>query len=166
MTTQLDNQRMKLNSHMLLLATWLWILAGTLSVGIIGGRSVIPADEYARPWYFVIPFTLGGIIGGIIARFLHCVIKRGKIGYVLSLILPILLIISIISQVVELGVLLIFSILGILGSSYIVWIPRWTRRLWKEKNGAWWVVVFALALVVLNTFCILAIFFSTAFMSS
>ena len=151
---------------MLLWATWLWILAGTVSVGIIGGKASIPADEYARPGYFVIPFTLGGIIGGIVARFLPYVIRWGKIGQVLSLLLPILVIVPIICQVVEVGVLLIFSISGILGSAYVVWIPKWTSRLWKATHGAWWVVVVALALVILNTFFILVIVLSTLFMTA
>jgi hypothetical protein len=153
MTTPPDNQKTQSDSHMLLWATWLWILAGTVSIGMIWGRASIPADGYATPGVFAIPFTIGGMIGGIVARFLPRVHKWGKPVQVLSLILPILIIIPIVSQVVELGALLFLSIFGVLGSAYVLWIPRWISRL-REKTK--WVVDVAVALMILNTCFILA----------
>jgi len=44
MPTQPGNQRMNSNSHMLLLATWLWIFAGTLVGAMIG--VLIVKDAY------------------------------------------------------------------------------------------------------------------------
>ena len=158
LTTPPDNQKTQSDSHMLLWATWLWILACTVSVGMIWGRASIPADGYATPGYFVIPFTMGGIIGGIVARLLPKVHSWGKTGQVLSLILPVLIIIPIVCQVVESGALLFLSILGVLGSAYVFWIPRWTSRKREETVGAGWVGVAELALMILNTFFILVIF--------
>ena len=158
MTTPPDNQKTQSDSHMLLWATWLWILAGTVSVGMIWGRASIRTGEYTTLGVFAMPFTIGGIIGGIIARFLPRVHKWGKPVQVLSLILPILIIIPIACQVVELFALLFLSILGVLGSAYVVWIPRWISRWWEETVGAGWVVGAALALMILNTFFILVIF--------
>jgi hypothetical protein len=165
MATESENRGVKLNSQMLLLATWLWIFACTISVGIFGGMASVPTDRYARPGDFVISFTLGGMIGGIISvKFLPSVIRRGKIGLALSLFLPVLGIILVVSYVVELGVLFILSILGVLGSAYVVWIPRWTKRLREKTHAGCRVVAFALALGVLNTFFILVIFISMALM--
>jgi len=161
MTTQPDNQRMKSNSRMLLLATWLWILAGTFSGGAIG----LSVANDSGIVFVSIGFTLGGIFGGFITRFLPIVIGWQKKGWALSLIFPILVLAIILFSQFELDefpVLLIWMTSGILGSSYFVWIPKWIKLLRQSSRSAWRAVVLPLVLIILNTCFISVIILGTA----
>ncbi|MCK4900287.1 MAG: hypothetical protein KAS38_16015 [Anaerolineales bacterium] len=164
-SAQPNNQRTKLESGRLLLATLLWILAGTISVGVIWANivNISGLGYYEGGIILGLGFMFGGIFGGIFGMFItrFLLIWWQKKGWVLSLILPILVISPAIFQIIlrESFFLLFLGILGILGFSYVVLIPRLIKRLWRKFHGAWWVVVVALALIILNTFCLLILMF-------
>jgi len=163
MTNQTDNQNAKLNSRILLAATWLWILAGTLSVGLVLS-SIVNVNTsklgyYESGYVLGLGFILGGIVGGFLTRLLPRVIKWQKTGWILSLILPILLISLFLFKNPVLGSIYVvfFVLLGLLGSAYVVWIPRLIKRLRGKFQKARWVVVVAVGLILTNTICILSL---------
>jgi len=164
MTTQPDDQRTKSDAIMLFLATLLWVLAGTVSVGVIWIRvvgNISGLGYYEGGFVSILGFIVGGIIGGLIARFLPLITKWGKTGRAFVLIVPVLIISPFIFQAVfndELY-LLFLLMLGILGSLVAVWIPNWLKSLWRKFHGAWWVVVVALVSIVFTLFCILMLAF-------
>jgi len=157
---------MKSNSCTLVLATWLWILAGTLSGGVVG---FCIADD--RGMIFIsIGFILGGMFGGFIARFLPTVIGWQKKGWTfLALILPFVLSVMVLLSQYELDaivdeypVLLIWTASGILGSAFFVWIPKWIKRLRQDAGSALRAVVLPLVLIIVNTCFIFVVILGTA----
>ena len=164
MTTQPDNQRTKLDTSILFSATLLWVLAGTVSVGVIWIRvvgNIFSLGYYEGGFVSILGFIVGGILGGVIVRFLSLITKWGKPGWALVFIVPVLIISPFIFQAVfndELF-LLFLLVLGVLGASVFVWIPSWLKSLWRKFHGAWWVVAVGLALIVLSLFCILMLAF-------
>jgi len=160
MSAKSNNQGTTTYSEMHIRATWLWIFAGTLLGAMIGVRNV--KDAYYMIFMVSMYSTPGGLIGGFITKFLPTGEKWQKKSEMLFLILPILLIsvslIYIFGIASNMAIALLFWIpAGILGSSYAVWIPRWIKLLWQKPKGSWWVVVIAIALVILNTFGIFVI---------
>ena len=152
---------MKSNSRALLLATWLWILAGTF----IGGAIGIQIAQEGGIVFISIGFILGGMFGGFIARLLPTVIDRQKKGWTfLVLTIPVVLSVMILLIQFELDsildkypVLLIWTASGILGSAYFVWIPKWIKRLRQDANSTWRAVVLPLVLIIVNTCFILVV---------
>ena len=160
MSTQSNNQSTTSFSDMHIWATWLWIFTG-IFVGALIGVMVVK-DTYYMIFMVSLYATSGGLIGGLITKVLPTRKKRRKKYELLFLILPILLIlVSLITMfrvTPDFAIGLLFWIpTGILGSAYVVWIPGWIKRLWQRSNGAWWVVVIAIVLIILNTFAILMI---------
>jgi len=160
MSTESNKQVTTSNSDTHIWATWLWIFTGVFVGVMIGVRNF--KDEYYMISMVSMCAAPGGLIGGLISKFLPSGDKWQKKSELLFLILPILLIsvsliaIFLIAPTIAIG-LLFWIPAGILGSSFVVWIPRWIKILWLKTNGAWWVVVIAVALIVLNTFAILVI---------
>ena len=160
MSTKSNQQGTTSYSDMHSWATWLWIFAGIL-VGAMIGVTIVK-DEYYMILMVSLYSTPGGLLGGLITKFLPTGEKWQKKSSSLFLILPVLLVlVSLISMfgiTSNIAIGLLFWIpAGILGSAYVVWIPRWIKLLWQKSNGAWWVVVIAIALILINTFGILVI---------
>ena len=156
------NQNTKLDARMLLMSIVLWILMGTISFGLIWAKivsSVSKMDSYEAGLIVGLGFILGGILGGIFGRFTtrYLATRWQKKGWVFSLTGPILVIGPVLVQILlrEALFLLFLGIVGILGFSYVVWIPRLIKSSWRRFRGAWWVVVVALTLIILNTLVIL-----------
>ena len=164
MTTQPDDQRTKSDALMLFLATLLWVLAGTVSMGVIWIRvvgSISGLGYYEGGFVSIFEFIVGGILGGLITRFLSLITEWGRTGWAFVLLVPILIIGPFIFQAVfndELY-LLFLLVLGVLGASVFIWIPNWIKSLWRKFHGAWWVVVVALVSIVFTLFCILMLAF-------
>jgi len=164
MTTQPDNRRTRSDTIMFFSATLLWVLASTVSVGVIWIRifgNISGLGYYGGGFVSILGFIGGGIVGGFITRFLSLFTKWGKTGWALVLVVPVLIISPFIFQAFfndELY-LLFLLVLGVLGASVVVWIPNWLRSLWRKYHGAWWVVVVALVSIVFTLFCILMLAF-------
>lgn len=165
MTTQPDNQRSRSDIWKVLSINLLWVLAGTVFVGVIwmriAGNNISRFGYYEGGFVLFSGFIVGGILGGIMTRFLPSITKWGKSGWTLAYIVPVLIIGPFISWAVIIDelFLLFLLVLGILGSSVVVWIPNWIKSLWRKYQGAWWVVVLALVVIVLILFCILMLSF-------
>jgi hypothetical protein len=165
MTTQPDNQTTKSDTWKLLSMNLLWVLAGTVTVGVIwmriAGHNLSRFGYYEGGFVLFSGFIVGGILGGLVTRFLPSITKSGRVGRALALIVPVLIIgLFIVWTVINDELFLLFLlVLGVLGASVVVWIPKWIKSLWRKYQGAWWVVVVAIALIILTLFCILMLSF-------
>ena len=164
MVTYPDNQSSKSDTWKLLLINLLWVLAGTVSVGMIWSRiarNISGLGYYEGGFVLFSGFIVGGILGGLLTRFLPSKPKWGKTGRVLAFIVPVLNIGPFIiwTFISDEQFLLFLLVLGVLGAAVVVWIPNWIKSLWRKNQGAWWVIAVAFVMIILTLFCILMLSF-------
>ena len=165
MTTKPENQRSRSDTWKLLTINLLWVLTGTVSVGVIwmriAGNNISRFGYYEGGFVLFSGFIVGGILGGVFTRLLPAITKRGKTDWAFAIIVPVLIIGPFVIQafIKDELFLLFLLVLGILGASVTIWIPNWIKSMWRKYQGAWWVVVVALVVIVLTLFCILILSF-------